>query len=132
MVIARKTLTSSPQNSPVNMTGLLSLPVEVFARIQEELVAETRLITHEDVRANETHLDATDGRFTHRVDVLRPLTQVCHALRNMYFGEVYEHLEAWVIRSKVQPWYKQICNRLTRISESLCCAHEPAFAQHVR
>ena len=44
----------------INTSGILSLPVEVFELIYENLLDDNvRLITREEVMAREPHLDAT-------------------------------------------------------------------------
>ena len=127
--LASSAATSSRPNGLVNTTGLFALPVEMFARIQDELLADTRQITHEDAMSYAMY--TTDKFFRHRADVLRPLTQVCRLLRNMYLAEVYEHMETWIARGKSSgQWWKYNGDRLVVLSKS--CAQGPEFAQHIR
>ena len=77
--------------------------------------------------SNATHID--DSSFEYRADILRPLTQVCRVLRNIYLDAVYEHMEAYIVRGKKQ-WYKYLGDRLERLYD--CCDREPDFAKRVR
>lgn len=76
---------------------------------------------------NATHID--DSIFQYRADILRPLTQVCRVLRNIYLIEVYEHMEVYIARGK-KHWYKYLGDRLERLSEF--CEREPEFARRVQ
>ena len=98
-------------HGPVNTTGLLGLPVDVFARILDELLTGSRQITREDAVCGGEYGIARTSTFVDRADVLRPLSQTCRALRNVYLPTVYEHLDAWVLRSKGQ-WWQDLGRRL--------------------
>ena len=107
-------------------SGLLSLPVEVFERIYDELLGTSRLITIEDVLENKPHLD---DKFAYRTDVLRALTQTCYALRVSCLPSYYEHVEACVVRGP-GAWYKQLSERLERTS--LMFVENPQLAMLVQ
>lgn len=107
-------------------SGLLSLPVEVFERIYDELLGTSRLITIEDVLENKPHLD---DKFAYRTDALRALTQTCYALRVSCLPSYYEHVEACVVRGP-GAWYKQLSERLERTS--LMFVEHPQLAMHVQ
>lgn len=112
--------------SSVNTTGILSLPVEVFEMIYTELLSKSRLITREEVLANNPHLDDS---FQYRTDVLRSLTQTCRALRASCLPRYYEQVEACVCRG-VRVWYKQLAERLEKTSWMLI--ENPHLAIHVQ
>lgn len=109
-----------------NTRGLLSLPVELFDQIHNELLSTSRLITTEEVLANAPHLD---DKFEYRTDVLRSLTQTCHALRVSCIPRYYEHVEACVVRGS-RVWYKQLAERLEKTSMMLI--ESPHLAKHVQ
>ena len=111
---------------PVNTTGLLSLPVEVFEMIYTELLANSKLITKEEVLANRPWLDRA---FEHRSTVLRSLTQVCRALRASCLPRYYEHVEACICHTS-RVWYKQLSERLEKTS--LMLSESPSLAVHVQ
>ena len=114
-------------DGPANTTGLLGLPVEVFARIYDELLVGSRLITQDDAMSGAQYLNGKTIECP--ADILRPLTQTCRVLRSMYLPVVYEHTEAWIVRGKGQ-WYKQLGDRL----ESVCnrFARSPEHAKLVQ
>ena len=123
---ATKKAKTEHSTSPVNTTGLLSLPVEVFEMIYAELLDKSRLITRKEVLANQPHLDHD---FQYRTDVLRSLTQTCRALRMSCLPRYYEHVEACVCRG-ARVWYKQLSERLEKTSKML--VRLPNLAVHVQ
>lgn len=123
---AKKAKTEDLEVSSVNTTGLLSLPVEVFEIIYTELLSTSRLISREEVLANNPHLDDS---FQYRTDVLRSLTQTCRALRASCLPRYYEQVEACVCRG-ARVWYKQLAERLEKTSWMLI--ENPHLAMHVQ
>lgn len=95
--------------------------------IHQELLSGSRLITREDVLTNQPFLDAAD--FQYRADIIRPLTQTCRVLRNVYLARYYEQVEACVVRES-KAWYKELSHRLEMTSKGL--AGSPELAKHVR
>ena len=104
------------------------MPVEVFARIHDELLAGSRLITREDVMRNAGFID--EENIQYRADILRPLTQTCRVLRNVYLPRVYEQMEAWIVRGGNKQWYKYLGERLEKISKR--CMKEKELAKLVQ
>ena len=114
---AEKSPANAGVESNVPHSKLLSLPVEVFEFIHDELLSGSHLITRETVlRHSEPYLSSAD--FEYRADILRPLTQTCRVLRNIYLPKYYEHVEACIVRSN-RAWYKQLSERLEATSNGL-------------
>ena len=113
-------------NVPVNTTGLLGLPVEVFASIHDELLADSRIITQEDAMSGQQYLYGDYLKSKCPADILRPLSQTCRALRRMYLPVVYEHMDAWIIHGH-RSWFLQLINRLERTCKHLALQPELAM-----
>ena len=96
-----------------NTTGLLALPIEVYARIHNELLARSRIVTRKDVQRNVQYITGKTIRY--RADVFRPLAQTCQALRRFYLPEMYAHVEACIFRDGSQQWAKQLGERLEKL-----------------
>lgn len=119
----------SPVATAFAPSGLLSLPVEVFGMIQDELLSGTHVITRSIVLENPPHLDG--AVFTYRSDIIRPLMHTCRALRAVFAPAYYEHVEACITRTG-RVWFLQLAERLTRTCKVLMNPVMANLAAHVR
>lgn len=108
--------------------GFLDLPVELCDMIFESLWHDCEDITREAVLRNYDILQMTHAT---KEDTLRPLSQVCRTLRDVFLPRLWEHMQACVVRTEGRKaFHKILGERLERLSKGLL--QTPDIARHVR
>lgn len=109
--------------------GILSLPVEIFHEIRDELLSDTRIITPEILLENPSHLRGQNFRY--RSDIIKPLMHTCRAFRAVFSAAYYEHVEACITRTK-RAWFIELAESLSRTCKMLMDPLMLDLAAHVR